>query len=286
MIHSPLSTTLKQLIFLRILFTAFLLIISKSYCSSQASESTDLHPSSFVFSISLNQMLSPNNEARLYSLKTINNAYYSDISNKHRSSQMLRVTGEFQFVRAYVRGSLAMRTEHTNIEAHNIEEYYEVNAGQTHEADLYRILHVNEKTRSLLLSIEAGSYFHRRDRLFRIGIGGGFDFCHYQESESTGWNRVNKDQKVYYTTTFPPEEVIVDSKHLKESEEWDLMVRDVSMPLVVPKISFKASYRISDNFSVSLQARMRLLVLRPEIGKEKTLLEFPVGIGFHYHFLN
>ncbi|MFK7784081.1 MAG: hypothetical protein AB8B56_03135 [Crocinitomicaceae bacterium] len=271
---------------MRVLFTAFLLIVSTLYCSSQVSESADSYPSSFVLGVSLHQVFSSNNEVRRYSLKPVDNGNYTDVFNKHRSSQMLRVTGEFQFVRAYVRGSLAMRTEHTNIEAHNIEEYYEVNAGQTNEAELYRILHVNEKTRSFLLSIEAGSYFHRRDRLFRIGIGGGFDFCHYQESESTGWNRVNKDQTVYYTTTFPPEEVIVDSKHLKESEEWKLMVRNVSMPLVVPKISFKASYRIYDNLSVSLQARMRLLVLQPEIGKAKTLLEFPVGVGFHYHFLN
>lgn len=286
MTYSPSTLIVKRFIFMRVLFTTIVLSISTLYCSSQVSESAGSHPSSFVMGVSLHHIPASNNEVRRYSLKPLANGNYTDVFNKHRSSLMLKVTGEYQFVCAYVRGGLAVRTEHTNVEAHNIEEYHQVEAGQTNEAELDRTLHINEKTRSLLLSIEAGSYFHRRDQRLRIGIGGGFDFCHYQETESTGWNRVNKDQTVYYTTTFPPEEVVVDSKHLKDSDEWDLMAMDVAMPLVVPKISFKAAYRIHDRLSASLQARMRLLVLQPEVGKAKMLFEFPVGVGFHYHFLN
>jgi len=284
MIYSRRKAILPRFISIKVLFTACTLIVSQFYCSSQVWESTNSHRSSFVFGTSLHHVLSSNNESRRYALNEIEGGDYTDISNEHRSSKLLQFTGEFQFIYWYVRGGFGMRTEHTSIEAHHTQDYYDFSSGPTYDSKIDRSLFINEKTASLMLSIEAGSYFFKRDRPIRVGVGAGFDFCAYLKSKPTDLNQINKEERVYFNS-FPQYDEITESKHLKGSEEWALMVRDVSMPLIVPKISFKASYRVNENFSVSLQARVRLLILQPEVRKAKTLFEFPVGVGFHYHFL-
>ena len=227
MTYSEHTASLKQFIFLRILLTSFLLIVSKSYCSSQVSESINPYPSTFVFGGSFHHVSSPNNEARRYSLKNFEGGDYTSTSNQHRSSILLKVTGEFQFTYWFVRGGFGMRTEHANIEAHNVEEYYNYISGQTHDIRIDRSLYLNEKTTSLILSIEAGSYFFKRDRPIRFGMGAGLDFCKYLATEPTGLNQVNKVERVYLDS-FSQEDEITESKHLKETDEWALMISDVS----------------------------------------------------------
>lgn len=266
------------------LLTTLYLCISVTFCFSQNEQSTQAYPSAFVAGVSVQHVLS-SSEVRRYSLNSIQDGYYSDISDKHRSSLLVRFKGEFQFAHLFVRGGLGIRTERTNLEAYNIQEYYSFAPGQNYNAEIHRNLHINEKTTSLILSIEAGSYFLRRDRPFRVGMGVGFDFCAYLDSKSIGLNQLNKEERIL-NPTFPDVYNAITTTHTKGSEEWQTVVRDVSMPIVVPKISLKASYRLYENLSVSVQTGMRLLVLNPELQKATFLAEFPIGIGVHYHFAN
>ncbi|PHR32400.1 MAG: hypothetical protein COA38_06435 [Fluviicola sp.] len=259
------------------LITSFL----STLCFSQKGQSTEPKHYSFVAGISIYKMFSSSNDIRRYDLNTLKDSYYYDISNNHNSSSLLQLNGEIQFENMYVHTGLGMRTETINFEAENFQDYYHFAFSQSYNSVTTRSIIISEKHTTLIGSLELGTYFMNNNHPLRIGMGLGFDINFYLAPQIEQ-NELNKEETIYMTNFQGTYTTI--TTHGNESSEWDVVIAKIQMPLVSPKITFTTSYHFHKKFSLLLKAQMRLVRLKTSGFENKKVFEYPVGIGFHYHF--